>query len=247
MYDYPDLARATIDRLVSTQLAAVDAAADLVAAALRDGGVLQAFGTGHARIITHEIAGRAGGLVPVNLVRLSDLVFHGDLAPKDLLDPTLERDPALAPSVYELAGAEPGDPFLIASNSGINGSVVEFALLVRQHDHPVIAVTSVAHSTSVEPRHPSGRRLLDLADVVIDTGAPPGDAALELPDGTRTGALSNLAGVVIGQLLTEGVCRRLLAAGITPPVYRSMNLPDGDTANADLLTRYAARVRPIEP
>jgi uncharacterized phosphosugar-binding protein len=247
MYTYPDLARQTIDRLVSTQLTAIDQAADLVATRLRDDGVLQAFGTGHARIICHEIAGRAGGLVPVNLVRLSDLVFHGDLAPKDLLDPTLERDPALAPEVYRLAAPAPGDPFLIASNSGINGSVVEFALLVREHGHPIIAVTSVPHSTSVDPRHPSGHRLLDLADIVIDTGAPPGDAALELPDGTRIGALSNLAGIVIGQLLTEGISRRLLAAGLTPPVYRSMNLPDGDTANADLLTRYSTRVRPIEP
>lgn len=246
-YTYPDIARATIDRLVSTQLAAVDQAADLVATAIRAGGVLQAFGTGHARIITHEIAGRAGGLVPVNLVRLSDLVFHGDLAPTDLLDPTLERDPALAPEVYRLAGAQPGDPFLIVSNSGINGSIVEFALLVKEHGHPIIAITSVPHSTSVEPRHPSGRRLLDLADVLIDTGAPPGDAALDLPDGTAIGAVSNLAGIVIGQLLTEGICRRLLAAGVTPPVYRSMNLPDGDTANADLIAHYKDRVRPIEP
>jgi uncharacterized phosphosugar-binding protein len=136
---------------------------------------------------------------------------------------------------------------LIASNSGINGAVVELARLVRQAGHPVIAVCSVAHGRAVPSRHPSGLKLLDLADVVIDNGAPAGDAALELPDGTRVGALSNLIGVVVVQLLTEGIARRMLDAGVTPPVYRSMNLPDGDDANAGRLASYGKRIRPIEP
>ncbi|GAB3764441.1 sugar isomerase domain-containing protein [Microlunatus parietis] len=246
-YDYPGLAKTAIDRLLKDQLKSVDAAADLVAAALLDDGVLQAFGTGHARLIVHELAGRAGGLIPVNLVRLQDVVFFGDRSPASILDPTLERDPGLAAEVLELAAPRPGDPWLIASNSGINGSVVELARLVREAGHPVIAVCSLAHSRTVPSRHPSGLRLPDLADLVIDNGAPPGDAALELPDGTRVGALSNLVGVVIVQLLTEGVARRMLAAGVTPPVYRSMNLPDGDRANAARLAAYGSRIRPIEP
>jgi uncharacterized phosphosugar-binding protein len=88
---------------------------------------------------------------------------------------------------------------------------------------------------------------MDLADVVIDNGAPAGDAALDLGDGIRVGAVSNLAGVVIVQLLTEGIARAALAAGAEPDVYRSMNLPDGDTRNAEGLARIAGRVRPIEP
>ncbi len=88
---------------------------------------------------------------------------------------------------------------------------------------------------------------MDVADIVIDNGAPPGDAALDLGDGVAVGAVSNLAGVVIVQLLTEGIARAYLAAGETPPVYRSMNLPDGDARNADLLAAVAGRVHPIEP
>jgi len=246
-YRYPELAKAAIDRLLDDQLEAVDAAADLITAALLADGVLQAFGTGHARIVVHEMAGRAGGLMPINLIRVRDLVFFGDREPASILDPTLERDPGLAADILALAAPRPGDPFLIASNSGINGSVVELARLVREAGHPVIAVCSVAHGSAVASRHPSGLKLLDLADVVIDTGAPAGDAALELPDGTRVGALSNLVGVVVVQLLTEGIARRLLAAGVTPPVYRSMNLPDGDDANAARLASYGDRIRPIEP
>ncbi|WP_223692589.1 hypothetical protein [Leifsonia poae] len=79
------------------------------------------------------------------------------------------------------------------------------------------------------------------------TGAPEGDAALVLDDGTRTGAISSLAGVVLVELMTEGICREYIKAGRKPPVYRSLNLPDGDAKNAELEIQYAARVRPIEP
>jgi len=245
-YDYLALARKTLDRLADTQLSNVDAAVELIAGAMLNGGVLQAFGTGHSRIVVHEMSGRAGGLLPVNLVRISDLTTYGDLDPKDLLDPTLERNPGFAQSVYDLIGAKPEDPFLIVSNSGINGSVVEMARLVKERGHKLVVITSLQHSSQVDTRAASGK-LFEFGDVVIDSGAPAGDAALELEDGTRTGAISNLAGVIIVQLLTEGICRSYIAAGERPPVYRSMNLPDGDTVNKAFEAQYAGRIRPIEP
>jgi uncharacterized phosphosugar-binding protein len=246
-YDYLALARDTIDRIAGRELSNVDAAVNLIAESLLRGGVLQAFGTGHSRIVVHEMSGRAGGLLPVNLVRISDLSTYGDLDPKDLLDPTLERDPGFAKSVYDLIGARPEDPFLIVSNSGINGSVVEMARLVKDYGHKLVVITSLQHSSQVDTRATSGRKLYEYGDVVIDTGAPAGDAALELSDGTRTGAISNLAGIVIVQLLTEGICRVYIEAGERPPVYTSMNLPDGDTANQRFESQYAGRIRPIEP
>src|SRR5690606_13141030 len=124
--------------------------------------------------------GRAGGLAAVNLVRLSDLAFRGDHSVEELADPTLERDPQWAAPLLEVTAPQRDDVFLIASNSGINGVVVEFARLVRDAGFPIVALTSVAHSSSVPSRHPSGLRLMDLADVVIDNGAPPGDAALDV-------------------------------------------------------------------
>jgi len=245
-YRYPALAHKVIDDMAERQASAIDGAVDLITSRLRRGGVLQAFGTGHARIPVHEMAGRAGGLTSVNLVRLSDLAFRGGYAPADVADPLLERDPEIAAPLFELTAPAPDDVFLIASNSGINGAVVEFAMLVRDAGLPIVALTSVAHSTSTPSRHPSGKRLLDLADVVIDNGAPPGDAALDLGEGVVVGAVSNLAGVVAVQLLTEGIARAMLEQGEKPPVYRSMNLPDGDERNAAATARYEGRVHPIE-
>lgn len=246
-YEYPRLAHETIDRIVREQLDAVDEAASRIAILLMNGGVLHVFGTGHARIPMHEMAGRAGGLMAVNLVRMSDLVLHGGRSAAELADPLLERDPTYAAPLFELSGIRDGDALLVASNSGINGVVVEFAMTARAAGVPVIAITSVQHSRSVASRHPSGLRLLEVADLVIDNGAPPGDAALDLGDGVLVGAVSNLAGVVIVQLLTEGIVRAYQSAGRSPAVYRSMNLPDGDARNAAAMALLAHRVRPIEP
>jgi uncharacterized phosphosugar-binding protein len=246
-YEYPAIAHAAIDRIVADELPAIDRAVQLIAERLIGGGILHVFGTGHARIPMHEMAGRAGGLMPINLVRISDLAFFGDRSPADIADPLLERDPGLAAPLLELAGVQPGDVVLMASNSGINGAVVEFATLVRALGVPIVAITSVTHSSSVASRHPSGHRLMDLADIVIDNGAPAGDAALDLGDGVVVGAVSNLAGVIIVQLLTEGIARAYLDAGEPPAVYRSMNLPDGDARNAAALAALGERVRPIEP
>ena len=70
----------------------------------------------------------------------------------------------------------PPDSFMIFSNSGVNEVVVEMALEAKALKLPVIAVVSVDHSTASAPKHSSGKRLLDIADVTIDNGTPAGDA-----------------------------------------------------------------------
>ena len=87
-YSYPDQSMealyAAIDRLMDDQQAKIDEAAELITAALLNDAVLQVFGTGHARLAVHEMAGRAGGLMPINLVRVQDLVFFGDREPAEI-------------------------------------------------------------------------------------------------------------------------------------------------------------------
>ncbi|MGH1565190.1 sugar isomerase domain-containing protein [Mumia sp. DW29H23] len=244
---YAAVARHSVDAVVSTQLDALERAADLVVAALGSGGVVQAFGTGHSRIVTLELAGRAGGLAPVGMLAVKDLVMFGGTDPALILDPTFEREPGIAARVYELAAPCAEDVFVIVSNSGINAAIVEMAQLARDNGHPVIAITSLAHTGSTASRDASGKRLVDLADVVIDNCAPQGDAAVEIAPGVAIGAVSSLTGVLIAQLLTELVCRRLIAADEPLPVHLSANLPAGDAHNARLYEAYGARVRPIEP
>lgn len=230
-------------RVGAGQAARVGEAAALIAGALAAGGVVQAFGSGHSEALAMELAGRAGGLVPANRLALRDLVMFGN-APASLLhDPKVERDPGIARQLFDLATIAPEDVFVIASNSGINGVVVELALLVKEHGHGLVAITSVEQSQKLPSRHPSGRRLVDLADVVLDNGAPYGDALLALPAGGAVCAVSSITGVLLAQMLTAEVVRRMLDTGHTPPVYLSANVPGGDEHNQALESRYVGRIR----
>lgn len=235
------------DRVITTQMAAIQEAAALAAEAIAADGVLQAFGTGHSRIVTLELAGRAGGLAPVSMLAVKDLVMFGGADPARILDPTYEREPGLAERIYTLARPNPADLFVIVSNSGLNSSIVEMASLARDRGHRIVAITSQAHTRSSAARETGGPRLADLADVVIDNCAPEGDAAIEVAPGLKTGAVSSFTGVLIAQILTELTCLRLLEDGHRPPVFISANLATGDAHNKTLQERYRQRVRPIEP
>jgi uncharacterized phosphosugar-binding protein len=232
----------TMARVAAGNRDGVRGAAELIAAALRADGVIHAFGTGHSEALAMEIAGRAGGLVPTNRIALRDVVLLGG-EPAGVLGPMLERDPAVAHRLYELLPVRPQDVFVLASNSGVNGAMVEFALLVRERGHPLIAITSRDHSAGVDSRHPSGRKLAEIADVVLDNGAPYGDATLPLPGGGAVGAVSSITAALLAQQIVVEVVARLVEAGETPPVYLSANIPAGDAHNHELEARYAGRIR----
>jgi uncharacterized phosphosugar-binding protein len=240
---YADAVRPLIEKLLAVSRDRIATAADLVTASLRAGGVLQAFGSGHSEAFAMELAGRAGGLVPTNRLAIRDVVLHGDRPREVLGDPRLERDPSVAREIYRLAAPASRDVFALASQSGINGVVVELATLVKARGHHLIAVTSVEHTARVASRHPSGRRLADIADVVLDNGAPYGDALLPLQGGGAVGAVSSVTSALLAQLLTAEVVRRFHEAGEVAPTYLSANVPGGDEHNQALESRYADRLR----
>ncbi|MEU7823299.1 SIS domain-containing protein [Catellatospora sp. NPDC049133] len=230
-----------VGKVGAEQAGNVQRAADLITDSLNAGGVVQAFGSGHSEALAMEIAGRAGGLVPTNRIALRDIVLWGGEPVEVLEDQLLERRTEVAHRLYELAPIEPADVFVLASNSGINGVVVELALLIKERGHGLIAVTSLEHTARSEPRHPSGRRLSEIADVVLDNGAPYGDVILD----NQSGAVSSVTAAVLAQMVVTEVVRRLSEAGQTPPIYLSANIAGGYEHNQQLEARYAGRIRRI--
>jgi len=241
-----DLFREANERLTrltaDAEAGALDAAVELLVASLDAGGVIHAFGTGHSEAFAMEISGRAGGLIPTNKFALRDLVMHGDRE-VDVLTSALEREPWLVDELMATVPVGESDVFMIASNSGVNGSIVGAALWAKERGHSVIAVTSMEHTMRVEPKHPSGKRLADVADVVIDNLAPYGDTTLEVSGGIGAGAISSITAAFIAQLLTLGVARTIADRGDTPPMYISANIPGGDEHNSVLEDRYRGRIR----
>ncbi len=236
---YLEMITELVAKVGESQSGSVARAADLIIASLDRGGVVQAFGSGHSEALAMEIAGRAGGLVPSNRIALRDIVLYGGEPREVLEDQLLERRTEVAHRLYELAPVHSADIFVLASNSGINGLVVELALLVKERGHDLIAVTSLDHSAKSEPRHASGKRLFEIADVVLDNGAPYGDVLLP----NQTGAVSSVTAAVLAQLVVTEVVERLEAAGQTPPIYLSANIAGGHEHNLHLEARYAGRIR----
>ena len=208
--------------------------------ALQAGGVVQAFGTGHSEAFAMEIAGRAGGLIPTNRIALRDVVLHGS---RDVVGAhragARARRRRSSTSSSTCSPLNPADVFLIASNSGVNGSIVGMALQAKERGHKVIAVTSLAHTNAVEPKHPSGKRLArgrrrrDRQPRAVRR-----QHAVPSADGIGVGAVSSITAAFIAQVLTIERRQRPAAGGDIPPVYISANIPGGDEHNHALEDRY---------
>ncbi|NJP45687.1 sugar isomerase domain-containing protein [Actinacidiphila epipremni] len=239
---FAEAGRAAVERAIEVNKDSVAAAGRLFADCVAADGVIHAFGTGHSQATVLEIVGRAGGLVPTNRIGLSDLVLRGGEDRSVLADPLLERSPGLARKLYDLATPRPQDLFVIVSNSGVNNSVVDMALHVKEAGHRLVAVTSLTHTRAVPALHPSGSRLADLADAVLDNTAPAGDALLPLPGGGALCGVSTLTSALLVQMVLAEAVGLLTAEGVTAPVYISANLPGGFERNAVLEEHYAGRI-----
>lgn len=234
-----------VERVNRTSRDAVKAAAKIMAGSITNGGIIQAYGTGHSQSAAMELAGRAGGLVPTNRISISDIVIFGGQMPQALADPLLERNEGFAQELYDLVQAETQDVFVIISNSGVNSSIVDMALLAKANSHQLIAITSLEHSRGVPAKHSTGKRLADIADVTLDNGAPLGDVLIPLPTGGAFGAVSSITSAYLVQQVVAEVVAILVAAGETPPVYLSANVADGHETNLLKEAEYGSRLRRI--
>ena len=232
-----------LERIHQTQTEAIRRAALLFADCIENNGVIQAYGTGHSRAIGMELSGRAGGLVPINRIDLEDLALYADWPLAKVRNPAIERDGEAGKAILGCYAIELQDVFIIASHSGTNSAIIEVAQQVKEHGHLLVAITSLSHTLQAQSRHPSGKKLYELADVVIDNCGPFGDAVLNLPSGGKACSVSSLGAILIAQMLTAETIRELLERGIEPPVFVSYNVPGGIEQGEKLLKRYAGRVR----
>ena len=183
---------------------------------------------------------RTGGLMLVNPIYPQGMNLGVTPLP---LTSKLERVVGLGTELLANSPAQAGDVLILASTSGRNAVTIDMALLARERKIKTIGITSRAYTGGVTSRHPSGQKLADLCDLVIDNGAPYGDAAVVIPGFAHpVGPLSSVTGCAIVNALACETVRQLVARGVTPPVFVSANTDPGDAHNARLLAENRHRI-----
>ena len=196
-------------------------AGKVIANAIVQGGTLHIFGTGHSHMLAEELYVRAGGLACVNAILEPSLMLHEDPARAT----ELERQEGLAAEILVKHEMRAGDVLIVVSNSGRNPVPIEMALLAKERGLVVIALTSLAHSQAVASRHSSGRRLFEVADIVLDNGGEMGDAVLAMGGHpTKACPTSTVIGAAILNAVVATTIEELLSMGVVPPVLVSSNV-----------------------
>ena len=225
-----------LETVRETQSTNLETAAELLADATESGHNIFTFGCSHAGLLALELYYRTGGMMTINPVRAPGLCLDIDPA---TMTSQMERLPEYGRVIVDHQPIGEGDVVIIHSVSGRNTVTVDFALRCREKGARVIALTSVAAGKEIPSRHPSGKLLMDTADIVLDNCGCVGDASIHVEGVPEKVAPTSTA---IGAAMLNAVVARtvelLCERGITPPVFLSANIPGGDEHNREMLAKY---------
>jgi uncharacterized phosphosugar-binding protein len=238
--EYFDQTLALLQAVRDTQLPQISRAAEICANSIAHGGLVFLFGAGHSRMMCEEMTPRQGCFAGFfALVELA-LSTHASIIGTNGLRSALylEKYEGYAEEILRSFQFGPHDAFFVISTSGIRPVIVEMALGAKRRGLPVIGMVSRRHSEQSAPAHSSGRKLVDVADVVLDNQCPPGDCILEL-EGLewRTGPVSTVTGAMIINMVRCATAERLLQLGHRPVLLPSHQFV-GDTGAEQQLERF---------
>ena len=238
MNQYYDQLTSMLKAAFENQRENMEAAARKIARCVREGGMVYTFGTGHGHLLALEIFYRAGGMVRVCPILDERLMLHISASESS----QWERKEGLARELLNRYPISRRDVLIAISNSGRNAVPVELALLSRERGAAVIALTSLRHSRAVSPRNSFGKRLFEVADLVLDNQGVLGDACVEGTGGRMVGPTSTAVGSAILQAI---VCRAEeigRETGTDMEFFASSNIDGGDQINEGYIEKYRALI-----
>ncbi len=231
-----------IEEVIAHEQSAIDRAGEIMAETIIKGGFVYVFGSGHSHMMAEELFYRAGGHTRVYPILEESLMLHHSASKSTVL----ERLPGHGQELLNNLALRANDCLIIASNSGRNNVIVDMALHAHNKSIPVIALTNIRHSSAQESRSPSGLKLYEIADVVIDNHGCVGDASIEVPESThKSGATSTVIGSMIMQAVSLAAIDHMLTLGLRPELFVSSNVDEGDELNAALIEKYRNFIRPL--
>ncbi|MBW7891897.1 MAG: SIS domain-containing protein [Chitinophagaceae bacterium] len=218
--DYLQQAQQIIET-VKAQESSIEQAAQWFSETILAGRMVHVFGSGHSRIMVEEMWPRYGSFPGFNPIVELSLTFHnlvvGANGQRQAM--FLENVSGLADRIQRNFDIQETDCALVISSSGCNIVPIEMAELFQQKKVKVIAILSKKHAAVSSSKRADGKKLGDFADIIIDTGAPAGDAMVKVPGlDTPVSPGSTVGGVLIINSIKAELARRLTAAGKPPKV-----------------------------
>lgn len=219
--------------VVEGQSSAICQTADLFAATIMAGRMVHVFGSGHSRIMVEEMWPRYGSFPGFNPIVELSLSFHnlvvGANGQRQAM--FLENVSGLAERILRNFSLSPLDSALVISSGGCNAVPVEMAEEFQRRGVKVAAIISLTHSEASTSRHRNGKKLKDFADIVLDTGAPAGDAMVKIPGlETPVAPGSTVGGCLLVNAIKAEVAARLTEAGCPPTVLTAGNVIGAERA-----------------
>src|SRR5918992_4413237 len=207
--------RSVLDAIESTQLDNIRRAARLMADSIAAERWVHTFGCGHATIPVEEMYPRIGGFVGFHPMIELPLTFFtritGEMGIHQFL--FLERAEGYGEAIMKGYTFDPRDTMWIFSHTGVNNVNIDVALRSKEAGMKVVATGSAAEAST--SRHPSGRTLFEIADVVIDTRVPAGDSSVPLENHIdKVGPVSTMAFVAVVWMTITSVAEILADRGV---------------------------------
>lgn len=218
---------------VAAQMPAINQAADWFAASILAGRMVHCFGSGHSRILVEEMWPRYGSFPGFNPIVELSLTFHnGVVGPNGQRQAMfLENVSGLAERILRNFELSPSDSALVVSSSGCNRVPIEMAEGFKKVGMKVVVLISKQHSQASQSKDSRGLRLQDFADLVLDTGAPVGDAMVKIEGlDTPVSPGSTVGGVMVVNAIKAEVAARLTRAGRPPKVLTAAAVVGSDRA-----------------
>ncbi len=241
-------ARGVLDRLADTQADAMEQASHWSADAIGAGGLVHLFGTGHSRIPVEEMFPRYGSYPGFNPIVELSMTFHTQVvgANGQRQAMAIERMAGLAEVILSNFTFGPDDIMIVFSAGGATAVPVEMARGARARGLRVIAVTSLAQSTTGDPDLVAGRRLAEEADLVIDLCTPHADALVAI-DGVDTpvGPGSTIAAVAVANSIKVRTAQLLAERGALPPTITRASVVGAERSRALFDAAYKEHARRI--
>lgn len=199
------------------------------------------FGCTHSSLPIQDVVYRAGGMMLVNPI-LAPGIASLDVHPTTMTS-AIEQLEGYAKILLDNQPIEEGDVLIIVSMSGRNAVPVEMAKIASERGIKIIGITAFDYTKNVASRHPSGKKMYEYADIVLDNKVPKGDALIEVANFPyKFSPVSGVASNAILHALMTMVAEEMLARGEEPPVFVSGNLDGGAAQNKRLLEKHGDRV-----